>query len=510
MVRLKYKSAANTEIAMDMTRKSSSLTVPNDPGFISAVLDYGKSIAKRAGLNDLEVSELLVAINKACLNVVTYAFAPDDEEFYTIRFELLVGGIKVVIEDMGLPFSYNRKSDKTDSNGLHAIRNNVDKMVFINRGKKGKKLILTKYTSGSHASDLYSEAELKEYKSCDLPPGKVTYDIHILRPVEAEEVSRCIYMAYRYSYLKEDLYFPERIWSLNRLGQMVSAVATVEKSGGGVEVIAHFALLPAENKLVAEIGVAVVVPKYRGLGIMKAMLEFLIEYATENGFTALYGNAYSMHRFSQKNNLKFGFHETAIQLGRFPPSTINSMKEGGLKGSGHVITSFKFLSQGTPVKVYVPVRHKAIITEIYKELGANRIVETTAYTAPTTQQESAIKLTIKPSHLTATIFIEVAGRDIGERINAKRVELENQGINAIYVDFLLQNPGAPAAITEVESCGFCFAGLLPNYSTGDILRLQRYTTPVDYDELKTESRFAARLKEYIRELDPRYRALHPK
>ncbi len=243
---------------------------------------------------------------------------------------------------------------------------------------------------------------------------------------------------------------------------------------------------------------------------MKAMLAFLIEHARAHSFKAIYGNAYSMHRLSQKTNLKFGFHETAIQLGRFPPSAISTMQELGLKGAGHVITSFKFLKHGAPERVYVPVLHKAIITDIYKELGASRIIEVSAPDGcGPTPDESALKLTIKPSHLTATILVEVAGRDLGERIDSKRVELENQGINAIYVDFNLKDPHTPCAVSEVESHGFCFSGVLPDYMDGDVLRLQRYSTPVEYDELETESEFAEKLKEYIRGLDPRYRALHP-
>lgn len=497
---------------MAIDRNISSIRVPNDPAYIDGVLRYTEFIAKRAGLTDSECSELCVALGEACMNVVTHAFGPEDEETYTVQFENLIGGVKVVIEEMGLPFTFNKESSEAEAPGLHAIKNNVDRMVFINRGKKGKKLILCKYTSGRHVSELFSATELKSYESCALAPeerGKVEYDIHLMKPEEAGEVSRCIYMAYRYSYLKEDLYFPERIVRMNASARMISAVATVKRDGGGTTVIAHFALLPADNREVAEIGVAVTVPKYRGLGIMKAMLAFLIEHARAHSFKALYGNAYSMHRLSQKTNLKFGFHETAIQLGRFPPSAISTMTEMGLKGAGHVITSFKFLTHGSPLRVYVPMLHKAMITDIYKELGANRIVEDSVPegTEPMVE-ESALKLTILTSHQIATITVEAIGRDLGARIDVKRVELEDQGINAIYVDFQLRDPHTPSAVSEVESHGFCFSGLLPNFSDGDVLRLQRYFTPVEYDELETESEFALKLKEYIRGLDPRYRVLH--
>ena len=36
----------------------------------------------------------------------------------------------------------------------------------------------------------------------------------------------------------------------------------------------------------------------------------------------------------------------------------------------------------------------------------------------------------------------------------------------------------------MEELGFFFSGLLPDYSEGDVLRLQCYNTRVDYDEIE--------------------------
>jgi serine/threonine-protein kinase RsbW len=296
-----------------MLKKTSKLIVPNDPGYINGVTSYCREISRRAGFSTKETDEIGTALKEACENVVTHAFDPYEDESFTITFELLSDGIKIIVDEMGLPFTFKAEGEVEDSPGLHAIEEKMDRVLYINRGKEGKELQLFKYLKGKHVEELFTEAELKPYEFCELPSKDVKFCIRLMRPEEAIEISRCIYRTYKYTYLNEDLYFPERIETMNRDGRMVSSVAVTRND----EVIAHFALLPRPNGKVAEIGVAVVDPKYRGRGLMQLLLNYLIEKAKERGFIALFGNAFTMHTMSQRTNLKFGFQETALQLGPF-------------------------------------------------------------------------------------------------------------------------------------------------------------------------------------------------
>jgi serine/threonine-protein kinase RsbW len=488
-----------------MLKKTSKLTIPNDPGYIKGVVSYCAEISRRIGFSTKEINDIGVALKQAFNNVVSHAFDPYEDESFTITFEILSDGIKIVFDEMGLPFSFKPEEQARDARGLNAIEENMDKVIYINRGKKGEELQLFKYLRGSHVEELFTEDELKPYDFCEIPSRDKKFCIRLMRPEEVVEVSRCIYRTYKYTYLNEDLYFPERIVAMNKDGRMVSSVAVTMEG----EVIAHFALLPRPNGKVAEIGVAVVDPKFRGRGVMQLLLNYLISEAKKRGFIALLGNAFTMHTLSQKTNLKFGFLETALQLGAFPPGSILPIREKDLKGAGHVITFFKYIKAPERYKVFLPPRHMDVLGEIYSKLNIKRSFESVDnLPSDPLPEESVIQLSIKPFHKTATIEVKVNGADIEKRVKAKLIELDNKGFNALYLDLNLKASSTVEVLRRVEGLGFFFSGLLPDYSDGDILRLQHYNTVVDYEEIETHSPFAVELVNYIKGLDPKWSALH--
>ncbi len=483
-----------------MIKKTSRLVVPNDPGYIKGITAYSRELARRMGFTPTETRQINRALSVAAMNVMTEAFNPYDDEFFEITFKAHDDGLQINIDDMGLPFSFNVREKKETATDLKAIERNVDKVVFVNRGKKGKELQMFKYLKGRHVEEIFTPEELRPFGVCEIPARDRDLEIRPMRPEEATEVSRCIYRTYRYTYLKEDLYFPERIETMNRDGKMVSIVAVNEKD----EVAGHFAIMPRPNGKVAEIGVAVVMPRYRGRGIMKKMLTRLMDEARERSLYALYGNALTVHALSQRANLKFGFHETALQLGWIPPGSTRVIKERGLKGAGNILTFFKYLKETPPYPVFIPGHYSKILSRIYAGLGLMRVQEppmpiTMAVLTP----ESEINLKLKPLHRTAIIEVRRFGKDFLERLRAKTSELSRRNFNALYMDLELRDPFTPEAALMAEDLGFFFSGLLPDFSGGDILRLQRYNTRVCYDEIHTSSVFGNEIVKYIESEDRR-------
>src|SRR5205823_8722974 len=80
--------------------------------------------------------------------------------------------------------------------------------------------------------------ELARYRDDEPQTPAQEYVIRRLEPGDAIQVARCVYRAYGYSYLNEDLYYPERIARLNADGELISAVS-VDESG---EIVGHYAL----------------------------------------------------------------------------------------------------------------------------------------------------------------------------------------------------------------------------------------------------------------------------
>ncbi len=490
-------------------KKISQITVPNDIAYVSGAVAYAAEVCQKCGFTSREVKEIKTALEEAMKNVIVHAFDPYEDESFTVTFTIIEDGISIEIDEMGMPFE-TLPGEPGGIPGIHVLEENMDDVVFVNQGRRGKELRLVKYMKGAHVRELFTDEELRPYEYCEVPDREIDFTIRLMKPEESVQVSRCIYRTYRYTYLNEDLYFPERIESRNRDGRMISAVAvlnTPDTAEPG-EVIAHFALLPRPNGRVAEIGIAVVQPKYRGRGLMKRLLEFIMDVAEERGFLALYGNAFTMHDLSQRTNLKYGFHETALQLGGIPPGSIKPLTDRGLAGAGNVMTFFKYLRGVKSYAVYVPPRHKHFIEEIYGGLGIERNFGLPGNGSAQAPEESVLTLAIKPYHRTAVIGVEVVGADLDRRVKAKRMELGDKGFNTIFLDLKLTDPATPDASGRLESIGFFFAGLLPDYGDGDILRLQYYMTEVYYDEIEAYSEFAVRLKDYVRSLDPKWKALH--
>ncbi|MFQ5587055.1 MAG: GNAT family N-acetyltransferase, partial [Thermodesulfobacteriota bacterium] len=263
-----------------MSRNVSKLTIPNDLVYLEGIICYCSALSRKVGFSGGEVKEMCIALKEICSNVIKQTYDPHEDESLKITFEVLEDGVKITIDETGLPLLPKLEEDDTDAPGLRAIGEYMDNVLCINKGKGGIELQLFKYLKGRHVEEFFAEDELKPYDSGEIPPEEGKYTIRLMKPEEATEVSRCIYKTYRYTYLNEDLYFPEKISAMNRDGRMISSVAVTSEN----EVVAHFALLPRPNGQVAEIGVAVVDPRYRRRGLMQELLDYLIVEADECGF----------------------------------------------------------------------------------------------------------------------------------------------------------------------------------------------------------------------------------
>ena len=60
---------------------------------------------------------------------------------------------------------------------------------------------------------------------------------------------------------------------------------------------------------------------YRGLGIFGRLFEHTLEAASERGLASVFGDAVTIHPFSQRAERSQGYRETALQLGMVPAGT---------------------------------------------------------------------------------------------------------------------------------------------------------------------------------------------
>ena len=109
-------------------------------------------------------------------------------------------------------------------------------------------------------------------------------------------------------------------------GELLSAIAVHEG-----RVIGHHALMPLAGVPSAETGAAVVHSAYRGLGVFGRLFEHTLDAARERGLSSVFGDAVTIHPFSQRAELSHGYLETALQFGMVPAQT--TMRRLGRRGA---------------------------------------------------------------------------------------------------------------------------------------------------------------------------------
>lgn len=508
-----------------MTKGKSVLTIPNDTSYLPVVRSYVMVVAAQHGFDETQACDIRLAVDEACTHVIETAFEPGEEGELTISSQRFSSGLRVTIADKGMPFDPGLIEEYDARGGLdrnlrglpfYLIQQVMDEVNFVNKGREGKELQLTKYLEVPSVETYFSREELRQYDTEVEPAPSSIYEYRWMEPGDALEVSRCIYKTYGYTYPGEHVYFPERIVAMNQSGEMISAVAVIETG----EVIGYCALSGHPDDPVMEIGQAVVVPAHRGRGVLKGLSDMVMGAARLRGLSGLFAQAVTLHPFSQRVTLKYGFRESALLLGYVHRAI--QMKEisgGELPQRESVIYSYRPLCEVPCSRVYSPPHHRSMINSIYDNLGFER--EFAASEDPGLNDEpSPLEPKIPHFNLStkvvsnlgiATMEILNYGLGIEQEVKDKLRDLSHEEIAVIYMKLPLGDPDTAIVCQGIEELGFFFAGIQPGQASqagkqmrcGDLLCLQYFNGPrINYDLLQLYSDFANQLAQYVRTNDP--------
>src|SRR5919202_924043 len=263
-----------------------AVTVLADVELLPAVVDFVKRTANQLGLRDKAAEHLDQAVGTVCRNVIDHAFESGEEGRYDVYVLRRPGQVVIAIEDRGLPFDYVPLQDASDTalpDMLH--RSFADEIRFVNLGRCGNRVELVKHLPHADVREHLSENEHQRTVRAPAAPKDTSLEVRMMRPDESFELSRCVYRSYGYSYDWDDIYYPERIQTLQESGLMRSCVAVTPEG----EFVGHLALmLEHPDSLVGEAGQAVVEPRFRGHHLFEKMKTFLVKHAKEWGIYGLY------------------------------------------------------------------------------------------------------------------------------------------------------------------------------------------------------------------------------
>lgn len=462
---------------------------------VEPVTDFTNKWCLNIGMNEVEAARFALALDELLTNMILFAY-PDKRGYVDIWYRYELPQLEIIIEESGEPFDpalhpYSREkallSNDFTGAGLEIVRYCTDHFLFLNRGKEGKEFRLAKSLQARSLFD-YSESLIQD----DVREDLKDYRLLPATKQDAEDIAKLIYRSYNYSYSKEDLYFPKQ----NELAyETRKKFGTIVRTKSGLAV-GYFAVIRMPDSAVGEVGEAVVSPLHRRKGLMKKMMNRLVEMSKHEGLMGLYGMAITVHNISQKVNRAFGFHSTALMLAMARGVKYQKLEEHYPQPVS-LIADFLPLYREREPEVYLPPRYEDLILKIYAQLGTLPCLMNSSQTEDDERTDAELKINYQNN--IAMIVIRTLGYDSIRAINSILLSLKEIRLNAVYIDLPLQQRPTKGFTDWLHEVGFIFSGLLPLYHDDrDYLRVQQIRCPIDFSIIHTLTAMAGEIKECIR------------
>lgn len=497
-----------------MKALSSHLTIPVKLQFLSVIQAFVRENASLTKIANREITRFNIAVEEAVTNVINHAFLPEEEASFDVLCQITPVQFTIIIRDQGLPFDPSQideftphtAEDSLEQKGLgfRLMKGSVDALSFHNLGFGGKEVHLVKYIEGTHIDQLVNASQMQEYRHPEKKQKQETipvpFHIEMLQPHQAIEISQCAYRTYGYSYIMENIYYPERLIDMTKSGTLISAVVVTDDTG---EMMSHCALERFGSKwAIPEIGMAFTKPKFRGQGCLTKLNIRLMDTAREQNIKGIFAKAVTTHPFSQKALIRATFKECAILIGLSPAKTFSKMEKQGAQRESLILFYLKLMK--TPsVELFTNATHQSIITEIYHHLGldADVCIARQNLTAPPQVQQSELTIEVFDSLNYANIFIGICSENIVLELKQRIRELCQKKMEAINLYLNMCDEYVMSYVQSFEKLGFFFAGAFPNDEKHFLVMQYLNNLSMDYSKIAAMSDFATRLLSYVQEQD---------
>ncbi len=278
------------------------LRVTNNPRALSTVQAFAREILQHTAIDETTAESLHQLIMARTSDAIENAYPPGQTGTILIQSSRDDKALVVTIRDYGLP----QDIQKLEA-ALHAADGSLPRQVlgldwaraadevhWIGYGPAGKALRFVKLLHETHITDHPQAGDLQPFHSSPSLAPEQNYEIRRMRPEEAVQVSQLIYKAYGSSYFNSDVYYPDRVATLNERGEILSFVAAAADG----RLVGHYALERNQTGPVAEGGQAVVDPAHRGRQLLDRLKTAAVQGARALGLTGMYADAVTVHTFT--------------------------------------------------------------------------------------------------------------------------------------------------------------------------------------------------------------------
>jgi N-acetylglutamate synthase-like GNAT family acetyltransferase/anti-sigma regulatory factor (Ser/Thr protein kinase) len=468
------------------------VTVRSDAGATALVAGVIAPFATSAAISDTDARRLHTVVEALVRFTLDHAYPDDPWGEIEVTLEATAGVTVIDVRDWGLPLTSAGGTDGPLPAPLAALARDADELRLINLGGDGKRL--TAHVRTATARPVADPPAARHEHVPHAAAADPSDAIHIREAgvEDAEGIARVLYENYHLSYVHPDFYRPRFLAAELAGGRLRSTIAVHDG-----RVIGHHAIMTAGDAPAAETGAAVVHSAYRGLGIFSRMFPHTVSRARDLGLAGVYGDAVTMHPFSQRAEHAHGYRPSAVMLGMIPPAvTMRSVEARHPDRRTAVVRSYVLFDRA-PRAVTLPESYETPLAGLYDGLDLERV-------APVVPAAEGDAVTREADAVRGLAFLRVRRWHSGAPDDIVRAvrHLLSRHADLLYADVDLHAVGEPdAAVSCLNEHGFFLAGLVLHGPDGhDHLRLQRLNCEnVELEAIVCDSPASEHLKQHVLE-----------
>jgi N-acetylglutamate synthase-like GNAT family acetyltransferase len=470
------------------------VTVLSDASAPALVLALIPAFAAAIDIPPDDERRLRAVVEQLVSFTLDNAYPDDDLGEIDVTLEAGEGSVHVAVHDWGLPLTSAGGEFGSLPQPLAALAPDASDVLLMNLGSHGKRLTAAvTVRSGGDVPARWHHIEAVPRRAQAGEEASDPIEVRAATPQDAEAIAQLLYENYHLSYVHADFYRPRYLMEMMASGGLVSTIAVHDG-----QVIGHGALMPLPGVSSAETGAAVVHSSYRGLGVFGRVSEYGLDTAIKRGLASVFGDAVTIHPFSQRAERSNGYYETALQLGMVPAQT--TMRGFGGEGPGRrtaTIRSYRPFDE-QPRRVALPAFYPELLETVYANVGLT--IE--ARTQPAPFEGEALSVEIDEPRSLGFLRLRRCEGKVGAALNDAVHHLRSRHVDVAYADVdLMAVADVNEATAELNELGFFAAGLVLHGLGGhDYLRLQLLDSEdIELEELVCDSAFAQALRQRVLE-----------
>ena len=231
------------------------------------------------------------------------------------------------------------------------------------------------------------------------------------------------------------------------------------------------------------------------------------EEAKKLELNALWALPVAWHPYSQRMNLKHGWHPCGIALGVFSPARLGTAQAARSSTRITAMMHMLPLDAASPITASVPERIAPIVNAIYKAQGRTVTIDTTPVPPGTAEATGTIAHTLNTTLNWVNLAVIQAPRILQDTLprleEAVAVMETHSSAEAISIDLPITDPACAWVGDALMERGFVLGGIGPRFLGEDALRLQKPIAPCQREGLAIEGELSNRIaEEALRALPP--------